>query len=1118
MNNRQLISDLEKIFDKDQTKKKTEKEMTKNLSPIKNVIKDYYSKDEVETVLGKVSKVFDIISRKKIRDKDTSPEKYREALKAMYFSDDSIRILKKLLPGYERYFDDVKKIYIKDCSSKPVNYASTIEKIDEILKFLMRPLTLFVEDTDLPALVCYLLKLKNRIKKYNNMVENSNSDKKAEIDTGAKPSPKSSINKKQEKEKEEIDQDPDDDDDLTSSQESSEDSLEEEGWEVVESDSDLTKKLKEIHNEINNVESLEDYAEKLKDLAENAIKIRNATQKEQNLTDFGKVARNFLGKFKTLTSVDTASLDGISTNLYTIAEDIKKLNENSKIEDVRPISNNVAETLKNLGTYSTNKIKSQGYFINERINFVAAATAYLQRLQTAVSVCNQGIIKATTNEISQEINKVKGEPTEAHEYAYNLEKLASIAMSIRAKTQSLEGSSPSVFSSVLGSLFTKFKNTAKDVSQKAEVMAGYDLDSLTGISYSLRGIASNIRNRNYKSFLKDVEGAKALLDKYEKIKMEGKKDELKGVREEFIKKTKSCLEATESALNDRTPEAKLESIVSDFSAKINKIDVKPNQTPDVYAGQLKELAEIAPEIRKATQNLARTPAIVNYVTDSALKICNALSNFNNKDNLLKISDELKNIAEKMSSCDSRDVENVKKLVISYRDKKELDKNAFSDKLQSVRSNFANKAIECLAKVEEFTKTINIFDKMVTKNGEKVSQEEKKVALSYIKNIIEGQISKVNNEKAKQFYEYIKGKFDSNEKLSPQTFIDDVMPPPPTSEKLAEYAKKLLGNMSGDSNFFLRTFAKAANYVASSTSLMNDGQKIRKGIVECFTKIDNINENGVPVRKYRSVLENISDYNNEGFKKEIDNIIGMGKSYSECLEDLRDKLIAIITGFYGCTISGGIEVSEYGDPSKLINTLVYLNLFSNVVSLYNNFNECIKNPLNEYPRRCLSDLLGNNEELENKLKDLETKEKYFDLYNRIMSCKKNLGIKEENYKDRISDKEQAEELIKEIIFPETKGKIPDSEEDFLNAVSNFMNTWMKNIEKAPEKTSGIFEWICSLLESSSSDSEISDSEIIKHKSLCMLEKMIENKGFNNFDKSEYENFKNNYKYLQSLKRI
>ena len=132
MNNRQLISDLEKIFDKDQTKKKTEKEMTKNLSPIKNVIKDYYSKDEVETVLGKVSKVFDIISRKKIRDKDTSPEKYREALKAMYFSDDSIRILKKLLPGYERYFDDVKKIYIKDCSSKPVNYASTIEKIDEI--------------------------------------------------------------------------------------------------------------------------------------------------------------------------------------------------------------------------------------------------------------------------------------------------------------------------------------------------------------------------------------------------------------------------------------------------------------------------------------------------------------------------------------------------------------------------------------------------------------------------------------------------------------------------------------------------------------------------------------------------------------------------------------------------------------------------------------------------------------------------------------------------------------------------------------------------------------------------------------------------------------------------
>ena len=31
-------------------------------------------------------------------------------------------------------------------------------------------------------------------------------------------------------------------------------------------------------------------------------------------------------------------------------------------------------------------------------------------------------------------------------------------------------------------------------------------------------------------------------------------------------------------------------------------------------------------------------------------------------------------------------------------------------------------------------------------------------------------------------------------------------------------------------------------------------------------------------------------------------------------------------------------------------------------------------------------------------------------------------------------------------------------------------------------------------------------------------MIENKGFNNFDKSEYENFKNNYKYLQSLKRI
>ncbi len=1109
MNNKELIVNLQKMFDKDQTKKKSEKEMTKNLDSIKSVIKGYYSKSEdIETALGKVAEVFKIVSRKEMSGiKDTSPEEYNKALQAMYFSEDRFNKLKELLPDFKDYFDDVKRKSIKDCGSKPVNYASTIKKIDKILNVLMSFSSLSLENTDLPALVCYLLKLKKRIEKYNGMVEKSNSDKKTERDTGAEPLPKSSINKKREREK--IDQDLEEE--LTSSNKSqneksapAEDNPQQNRLYSL-NDSKLAQESKRILSEIDHVKDLEGYTEELKDLAKNAIDIHNATQDAQNLTSAGKIVRNFWGKFKTSTGVDMASLDGISTNLNTIAEDIKKLNENSKIEDVRPISNNVAKTLKNLGTYSTDKIERQGYLTNERINFVAAATAYLQRLQVVVSDYDDKAITATKDEISKEINEVEDEPTEAYECADNLEKLANIALKIRKKTQSLESANksnsttPGSALECLNTMFIKFK----DAAQEAKNIAGYDLNSLKGISTGLQKIASNIRCASYASFKNDVAYVRGLIDGYNQSKISSKNDELKSIRENFIDKTNSCLDVIENALNDRTPEGHLEAIVDKFSAEINGIVVEPDKMPSVYAKQLTQLANIAPEIRAKTQELKKNSAIQNSVTDSAIKVLNFLDLLN-KDNLFIISDELMTIAKKIPDCKLDEIIKAEKSIRDYQSKK----SGIKDGLTEIRKCFTDKALKCLAEVKKLTQSFAKLKSNGKQNNGEQNEED-------IKGVIKNFLLATTNKIALQFCNDIGNKFTNGEELSSEDFINSILPPFGTMKQIASTSIDYFVSKSKESKSVLNWLRHVGNISELVINKFVKGflDKIRGNIEDCFEKINNRNKNGYPAKKCRTALDKIGD---TGFKEAIEEILNMGESYSSDLEELKKCLGTVISDFYGCNIDGEkVSVPSVGDdPSKLINIFSYQELFSNAVSLYNYFND-ISNYIEEYPKECLKKeiekrkkQIGNKEaELENNQAYWEAKKKYYELYDTICSYMKLL--KDEGLKSKGN-------LNLDINREVFRGNAPKTDKELAEGISNYL----KEMGIAIGTVKG---WISSSEVVTMKAKDDEGNEIDRkhiYDVLIACESAMKGKGFNNFNQIDYDKafeknniFKENNDYLE-----
>lgn len=1092
MTNRELILNLQKMFNKNQTEKKSEKEMAKNLDSVESVIKGYYSKSEdVKTALGKVAEVFKIISRKGMRDKDTSPEEYNKALQVMYFSEESIRKLKELLPGSENYFKDVKEKLKKDCRTNPIYFASTMKKINKILDALMASSSLSLENTDLPALVCYLLKLKKRIKKYNNMVEKANAGKEAERDTGARP-----VVKFEEREREksllEEDDDDDDDDDLTSSTKSQDEkpappegNPQQDDWELLGEDSSGIKKVLDT----NKVIDLNECARSLRNLVKNAKTIHSATQTNYSGSGLEAGARDLGQRIKVrFWGKDSNNLVTISDKLGEIAGYIDNLKNDPKMGDISAANKVSTDTINLINEYEKNKITKDEPLHQKKEDFVKTSREYLENIRDVTEIYSNNKIKKIADEISSEINGIK-DPTDPSESSANLRKLADIALEIRDKTKNIQQAKDYAAKVPLFDCFDAVLSKAKDIALAAENAVGYDQNNLQNISNYLNNIAENdIQKSNYKTFKKDIEAVRTLLNGYQTDKMNNKKDALTDVREEFISKTTTHLDIVEGVSKKLTPEKKLEEIVNRLSNELKKIDIQKEQMPGVYAEQLKQLAKIGPEIRKETQDLQNYSNFWKSVTDSAQTLADMFTHIN-ENNISNISKNLNIIAKKIPNCDLDEINKTEDLVQKYA----VKKSGVTDDLSTIRSNFATKVTECLREVKEITQAFNELKNDGEQNNEKITSA------------VTGALSTVKKDKAQQFRNYIENKFDICQELESEEFINDVLP---SSSKMKQITDDIVekfttGLKETDSLFGWKKHVGNIFELVADKFLKGKNDTIKKNIKKCFENINSTNKDEYPKTKCEEVLNNIKVWNNATFKSKIDTIQKMGDSYSVGLVQLKQRLGQIIYEFYGCNTKNEVSVPSVGaDFSKFINIFSYQDLFSNVVSLYNNFNEEINDPIKDYPIRYLkSEVENNKQKLEAEKTNLENtdtlwdaKGSYNELYNKIRSYVELLE------KEKLTGNSNLD--INVEVFG---GSDPKTDKELAEGISNYL----KEMGIAIGTVRG---WISSseVVTMKAKDDEGNE---IDRKHICDVltacKRKMEREGFNKFDKNEYNKFKESY---------
>lgn len=1103
MNTSTLITKLEEKFKKESKKSQEEKDLAKEnqRSNITYVLEQCYGTDsgKVKEANGYITEMFNTIARKSIPKNKTSPQSYKKSVYNAYFSDKMSKVLnceknKSYKSIYNTLFKSLKEKFDTNINDVPGAITDSLNTLKS--KNALSP----EQSTILPAVICYLLKLQNRIEKYNGMVKKANADRKAEIDTGAKPLPKY---KKQEKEKEGIDQDPDDDDDLTSSSKSQdekpappEDNPQQDDRELLGEDSLGIKKVPDADK----VKDLNEYARSLRDLAKNAETIHSATQTNHSGTGIEAGARNFGQRLKVkFFSKDSNNLVTISDKLDEIAGYIDNLKNDPKMGDISAANKVSTDTIDLINEYKDNKINKDGPLYQKKEDFVKTSREYLENIRKVTEIYSDNKINEIADEISKEIDEIS-DPTNPSESLNNLTRLADIAVEIRKKTKNIQQAKDYAGRVPLFDCFDAALSKAKDITLAAENAVGYDPNNLQNISDHLYNIAKNdIQKSNYKTFKKDIEDVRALLNGYQTDKINNKKDALTDVRKKFIDKTTKHLVIVEGVSQHLTPEEKLKEIVDRLSHELNEIDIQKNQMPAEYAKQLKQLAKIGPEIRKETQDLQNYSNVWKSVTNSAQTLADMFTHIN-EDNISNISNNLNNIAKKIPDCKVDEINETESLVQKYA----VKKSGVADDLSAIRSNFATKVTECLTEVKDITKAFN----ELKDNGE---QNNKK-----IKDTVERVLLTVKKDKAQKFRNDIENKFHICQKLESEGFIDDVLPSSSKMKKIANDIVELFttGLKKTDSLFGWKKHVGNIFELVANKFLKGKNDTIKENIKKCFENINNTNKDGYPKTKCEEVLNNIDVWNNATFKGKIVTIQKMGDSYSAGLVQLKQLLGQIIYEFYGCNTKNVVSVPSMGaDFSKFINIFGYQDLFSNVVSLYNNFDKEINDPIKNYPTEYLKSVVENNKQ------DLETKKTRLENTNTLWNAKKDyyeLYTKIHSYTELLEKEELGQKGDSESIKEIFTGGVPEDNEDFSKGIFNYLEKM--NIKKNP---GGIFR-----SESVTMNAKDTEGNEIKRKKvyevLTACEREMEGRGFGNFDEEEYNNFKKSYsdftenrEYLEAL---
>lgn len=1082
MSNKDLIIKLKKVFKKDPAKKQSEKDIAKKLESIRGAIEDYYNNDDedIGKALVNISDLFEKLSRTTINDRNDDSQKYIKSVESAYFlKNDTSTMLKKFLPD-DSLFTGLKSTFEGDSG----DYSLTLKKIENILKSLET--TAKFEEGDykftLPAVICYLLKLENRIDKYNKKVA------EAERLEGASEDLETLSDLESEYEK------------------SSEDKPQKNDDKFVEQDvsgsSELIKKFNNIERNINNIESLDDYAANLREIAEIAANIHSATQDSKEVSWVGKIVRNTIQRAAAWLGIDTANLVTISEYLNNIAGAIEQLTENSMPDELRSINNTVDETIKLINAYRDYKIKGKA-LSQEKDAFVKAISPYLEKIKEIINDSSnkeKEIAKEVNKQadaISKKINNLRIENVSSKvDCIICLKELASIASEIRSASQTIEGNSY-WFWNYVNSALTK----VKDMGMKIKNATGNDLNSMTNISNELDRIAREIAENNFDTFKNDVANVIILIDQY-KDKSDVKQDSFTEVRKEFMNKAPAYLELINSAMNEYTPEERLNRIVNDFLTEINGISVEKNQIPSKYAKDLNELANIALRLREQTQIIRNHPDWYKTAANTAESLLNFCFN-EDLANLINISKKFQEIVHDIPHCTSNKFDEAINLLNLYVVKKSIEKG---DVLKDVRKAFVEKAEECLKAAKEVTTYFTEVDNSIKNKSTPDAKYKER-----IESIIKTNIKNDNNEGAEYIsrivVNFIKGGSVKPE-VCGQKLVTNIAPPAKGTSTLLKAAKDFsIDKLEKSGSPILGFAGKAINLIP----IGGVRETFRGNVMKCFKKIEGM---GSLPEKCEDALKEIDKSKPEEFSGLISDIEEMGNSYSKELNILKADLGTLLDGFYGCTISDRDLILSPEKCERWTNIFKFFNLFSNAVSLYCNFNKYIILPVKNCPYECLKDAILNEnlekkeDEKNKKAEDWKIEKEKFELYNDVKSYKKELGVSP----TKDDDKENPD-LINEKVF--NNEGIPQDDKKFSDGVSGYLNT----IGTKGTAVKGFFSKSTVTTYSINKENSSKNLKENIYLILCACENEMKRREFNNYDKFKHDNFLesydtfiNNYEYL------
>ncbi|MGN1043476.1 MAG: hypothetical protein ACI4PR_01555 [Acutalibacteraceae bacterium] len=541
MNNKDLVKKLQevKILD-EQNEQQVERAIAKN-NKTRNILENYYEKDEekIDLAMANIEDMLDKVSRKKINDKGSSKGNYEQAVMKAYGNDMVKTLFQGLIPEGESLILSLIEKTIKHVNKS--KWKETTLEIDYLLSSKI-PIVKEKNPTWLPALIVYLVKLKNRIQKIN------------EFDNG----------EEKEREKDEP---------------FAEDVRVDFNDDIGYGYDKLKLKLESTRSGIKKATDLKSLAIHLDKLSKRAADIVRLTDAKNGRGEFTKLTASGMNRLAQLAGFNTAELKNISScmsaisgNEFSDTEEINRLQE--LLEDYKK---KVAPSNKS-STFLFPKLRTAFAIVS--IECLKKAEALRAGIKSSVEAIGSDYaiekspspkddtINGVVNTLSTRLVNVSTslrQSTTLSDVSDNLKELAQIASDIRGTTHAKEN-------------HTSIETKVRDVSQSIAYWMGYDPNTLTGICNglsSLSAFVSQLKNSNSDISSKIAElGSKIekllnSLQVYNDKVQKSSNKSFKELRENFSATAMGCIGMVRDIVTGLTSESIKPEFVNNLLKKLN---------------------------------------------------------------------------------------------------------------------------------------------------------------------------------------------------------------------------------------------------------------------------------------------------------------------------------------------------------------------------------------------------------------------------------------------------------------------------------------------------------------------------------------------------------------------